>query len=195
MKKILILIAAVGLATPSFAIVVDFNSIAGGTVISGAGAVTTDFTISGVAPGNPTVRATNGPNSTIGGLQDSTRTGYRIDFNVGGVNFVSVDIGDFNQDSENIYLQAYSFSNVLLGSDTFALPGPQNTYQTLSVGAGNISYILFGGGAGSAGGVNSVLFDNVSYDVVSGVPDGGANIAMLGLALAGMIGFRRKFAA
>jgi hypothetical protein len=192
MKKYLSILAAAVLAAPSFAVVVTFDAL-GGTVLSGANAVSTDFTISGT--NGTAVRGVMGPNGTVGGLQDNTRSGYRLDFNIAGVNSASIDVGDFNEDSENIYLRAYDSSNNLLASALGFLPSSQVTYSTLSVLAGaDISYILFGGDVGSTGFLNAVYFDNLNYSsrAPGSVPDSGASVLLLGVALCGLVGLKRR---
>jgi hypothetical protein len=193
MKKILTILAAAALAAPGFAVVVTFDGFGAGTVLSGANAVSPDFTISGT--NGTAVRAATGPNFTVGGLQDDIRSGYRIDFNIAGVSSASIDLGDFNQDSENIYLSAFDSGNNHLGTVLGFLPASQQTYSTLAIFAGtDISYILFGGDTGNQGFFNSVYFDNLNYSsrAPGGVPDSGASVLLLGVALCGLVGLKRR---
>lgn len=184
------------LATSASAVVIDFNLIPLGDVISGPNAISPHLSISSVG-GSP-VRIEVGPNTTYGVGEIAPRSGYRVDFHVQGVNAVSVDLGDYNHDSENIYLRAYSAAGTLLASTQALAPTALYGYMTLSLNAANIGYILFGSEASSMSGeVNTVYFDNLSYLVApaASVPDSGRTLLLLAGAVGALAFARRRFAA
>lgn len=74
---------------------------------------------------------------------------------------VSVVMGDFDGDEDVLHLEAYDAGNNLLASDVQVLPAPVNGGLVLSVSASNIAYVQF---YGRGGGVNSVYFDNFTFD-------------------------------
>ena len=60
----------------------------------------------------------------------------------GGATFVSVDLGDFDSDSENLFLEVYNSSNVLLDSVSLFNPDTSESMRTLSLANPNIAYAL-----------------------------------------------------
>jgi hypothetical protein len=101
------------------------------------------------------------------------------------VSSVSVDLGDFAADSDDIFLSVYDSANNLLGT-TSTTCCTTDEMVTLSLSYSGISYALFG----SIGTFqNSVFFDNFSY--VSQVPLP-APALLLAPAVLGFMGLRRK---
>ncbi len=86
-------------------------------------------------------------------------------FSIGGVNYVSVVMGDYNSDEDNIYLRSYDRYNNLLAEDSDTVPDWLYGGSALSVSTpgADISYVEFWG-AGLNN--NSVYFDNFEYGVV-----------------------------
>jgi hypothetical protein len=82
--------------------------------------------------------------------------------------FVSVVMGDFDQDEDVLHLEAYDSGNVLLGSDVQTLAADVFGGLTLTVTAPGISYAKFWGVGVSN---NSDYFDNLSYAGSPVVPE------------------------
>ena len=80
------------------------------------------------------------------------------------VDFVSVVLGDFGDDEDNIFLNAYDSNDVLLASDQFLLPDTFSGGHALSVSANHISYAKFWGQGVDE---NSIYFDNFEYRTAS----------------------------
>jgi hypothetical protein len=105
------------------------------------------------------------------------------------VSFVSVVLGDFNQDADNLFLQLFDASNTLIGSDTDLLPAPVNGGLLLSASAPNIAYArFFGVGVDN----NSVYFDNFTFETAQqAVPEPGTML-LVGSGIVAVARRRRK---
>jgi hypothetical protein len=111
------------------------------------------------------------------------------------VDGVSIDLGDFGDDADNLLLEAFSGlggTGTLLASATGTLPGGGFAFTgtTLSVTATGISSIRFIGGLPP--GANSVFYDNITANVTA-VPEA-SSIAMGGLVVLAGLGhaWRRR---
>jgi hypothetical protein len=93
----------------------------------------------------------------------------------GGTNFVSVDIGDYNSDTDALFLRAYDAANNLLDSDAFNIDAAFTGLVTLSVSVAGIDHVEFGG-VGVQG--SSVYGDNFTY-ATGAVPEPGTWALML----------------
>jgi hypothetical protein len=111
------------------------------------------------------------------------------------VDFVSVVLGDFNEDEDLIFLNAYDSHEVLVASDQFLLPSSLFGGHVLSVSANHISRVEFGGQALDNDTNNSVYFDNFTYRTapVNGnvIPEP-ATLSLFSLGLLVNWVFRRK---
>ena len=122
----------------------------------------------------------------------STASPFRGDFNISGVNFVSVVLGDNGGDQDNLFLEAYGSSGLLLNTDQKVLGANTGSGFTLAVESNNsdISYVLFG-----SQGDNSVAFDDFTYSKDSTdhnpLPEP-SSILLLGTGLAGLAAWRYK---
>jgi len=168
----------------AMALVIDFESMPAGELPS-----YTEQGVTFTAPGGPNVTATvfgNTPNGTKG-IIDSTGFPWvptRADI-LGGAIAVSVDIGDFDGDADDLFLQAFSAGNLLLDVDLVTIPIPFVGMVTLSVAAPDIAYVIFGGvGVGGS----SVYSDNFTWEPV---PEP-MTVALLGAGLAGLGLTRRR---
>jgi len=105
------------------------------------------------------------------------------------VGFVSVTMGDYNGDADNLYLYAYDAASNLVGSDLFVNPASSYAGHTLSVSSAisNIAWVEFYGvGLGN----NSVFWDNFSFEGASVIPAPSA--ILLGTIGAGCLGWLRR---
>src|SRR5436309_837767 len=128
---------SVALSTSAMATVIDFD---------GGVASTTSYTVSGVtftASGQQLYTATS-PNGTAALLAGSNPF-YPITATLSSpTNFVSVDLGDYDSDPDNIFLEAYDASNNLLGSTSLLLDASDSAMHTLSLSFANIAWARFG---------------------------------------------------
>lgn len=176
---------ALGLALTSIAtqaVTIDFNGLAGGSTLTSytSGAVT--FVATTSATSLLVAETPNGTNGLLGGSSTPYST---IRANIaGGAAAVSVDLGDFNQDADTIFLEVFNAANVSLGKATQGLAASFDGMVTLSVEAADISYAVFGSTAPSTFG-SSVYADNFTYRVGNAVsaPDAGNTIGLLALSL------------
>ena len=153
---------------------VDFNNSGGaGFNIQ---AVTLDPDFSGNAVYNSPFNTTG--NNTCATLLNAT-------------DFVSVTMGDYNADSDELYLFAYNTSDILLDSDHFSNPASSYAGTTLMVSSlfDDIAYVKFYGvGVDN----NSVYWDNFSFNIPAEPVPEPATIFLLSTGLLGFLRFRNK---
>jgi len=109
--------------------------------------------------GGATIRCFGDPNTTVGVWEDFSV--LRADLGC-TTNSVSIDLGDFNGDDDNMYVEAYTSGNVLVDSDTSFIPFTFTGMNTLTVTGSNIAYILTGS-SGSFPTPNTVFVDNIAF--------------------------------
>ncbi len=111
---------------------------------------------------------------------------FRADFD-SSVDMVSVVLGDFNADYEDLFLSAYDAGDTFLNGYTDQLQANVFGGYTLTVASPGIKYVLFG----STGDYNnSVYFDVFTFDAGSTVPAPAALV--LGSLGAGLVGWLRR---
>ncbi len=106
------------------------------------------------------------------------------------MSFVSVELGDFGADTDDLFLAAYDSFNNLLGADIF--PGStSDTLVNLSVSFANISYVLFG--STNPQFLNSVFADNLTFtaDSTPAIPLPAGGLLLLS-GMAGLAFVRRR---
>ncbi|MDP3855377.1 PEPxxWA-CTERM sorting domain-containing protein [Phenylobacterium sp.] len=117
------------------------------------------------------VYAVEGPNFT-NNLIGEYEAGYipllRADFAL-DVGLVSVELGDYADDADLLYLEVFDFSGVSLGSTTLLTDESFEGMETLSITASGIRFAIFGA-LPPAGIGSSVYADNFTYGL-SAVPE------------------------
>jgi len=179
-------------ALPAFADTIDFES--GGPVGSVDSFVLGGVTFStlGTPGGGLLFIAGGSPNGTQGLLDgNSPRRTIRADFG-SLVDFVSIDLGDFDQDADTLWLRAYDSSDALVGSASEFIDESFIGMKTLSLLVSGISYVTFGAEA-PAGDGNSAYADNLTFRSGANVPEPAA-LSLLLVGLAGLKFARRKSA-
>jgi len=147
-------------ATPQFAeTLIDFEACTTGASYNEDGA-----TVTAIPPGNNVECQGFGqtPDGSTGaiGTGPGGLDGIRTDLGCTTTE-VSVDIGDFNQDADDLFLEAYTSGDVLVDSDAIFIPGPFIGMETLTVSGDDIAYVLSGGVG--LGGESNVYNDNVRF--------------------------------
>jgi hypothetical protein len=153
--KLLAGAALLAIGSSAEATTITFAGFAGGTSYSALGVT---ITASG-----QNILGTTTPNGTTGILADGTpRSTFTAVFDV-LTNSVSVDLGDFGTDPDDIFLQAFGLGDVPLGEVSQLLSATDTSMHTLSINASGISYVVFGSRAPSLNG-SSVYADNLTFD-------------------------------
>jgi len=162
--------------------VIDFESFPGGDP--------TSYTVSGATftgTGGGALWTGLGPNGTQGLL-----AGYgfheelRADI-AGGALSVSVDIGDYDSDSDRLFLEIFDSGGTSLGYTDLVIAPEFVGMETLSLSAPNIAFAIFG--AREAGGGSSVYSDNFTYERIPA--PGAILLGTIGVSLVGWLRRRR----
>lgn len=164
-----------------------------------AATTTLDFSTVGGCTGGPGVAFDVGSNicspypdspdevgNPIMGFYSSGLTQIRANFS-SLVSFVSVDLGDFDQDPDRIFLALYDSADNLLSYVNFNRPADSYEMNTLSAYGTNVAYALFGTDADDQG---YIAADNFTFTTASvPVPAGGV---LLLAGLGGLAALRKR---
>lgn len=189
MKKNTLIIYSIALFAPfAFAtssvhaapITINFDALS----LSGV----SSYTESGVTFTAPNFSTLESPNGTFALLEESSPKNFlRADISGGAVS-VSVDLGDFDADSDLLFLDVYDSSNTLLGHTELFIEASFTGMETLSLSTPGISYAIFGATGGANG--SSVYADNFT---ITPIPEPETYAMLLaGLGLLGFTARRRK---
>lgn len=155
--------AALATVSPAQAATIDFDSGINGPSYSESG-----VTFTALGGGSFTTGFGNTPNGTFGLIVDNFNP-IQGSF-LTAVSTVSVDLGDYNGDADDLFLRAYDSANNFLGQATLTIPGSFTGLMTLDVSFAGISRVEFGGVG--ANGASNVYADNFSFDMAaSAVPE------------------------
>lgn len=189
MKKNTLIIYSIALFAPfAFAtssvhaapITINFDALS----LSGV----SSYTESGVTFTAPSFSTLESPNGTFALLEESSPKNFlRADISGGAVS-VSVDLGDFDADSDLLFLDVYDSSNTLLGHTELFIEASFTGMETLSLSTPGIAYAIFGATGGANG--SSVYADNFT---ITPIPEPETYAMLLaGLGLLGFTARRRK---
>jgi len=190
MKKNTLIIYSIALFAPfAFAtssvhaapITINFDALS----LSGV----SSYTESGVTFTAPNFSTLESPNGTFALLEESepTRNFLRADISGGAVS-VSVDLGDFDFDSDLLFLEVFDSSDTSLGRTEFFIEASFTGMETLSLSTPGISYAIFG--AIDVVNGSSVYADNFT---ITPIPEPETYAMLLaGLGLLGFTARRRK---
>jgi len=182
-KLLFATVALAALPVSANAAVITFDSLPGNT---------STYTEQGVtfSAGGQTLLRLAAPGGSPSLLVDGSPRNPTMAVIAGGTGFVSVDLGDFNADQDDLFLRVYDAADVLLGEALLTIPADFTGMKTLSVSANGIAYAVMGG-VGVNG--SSVFIDNFTWRAGGGVPEPAAWAMMLaGFGLVGSAMRRRE---
>jgi len=131
------------------------------------------------------------PNGTLGLLDMcSPKKELRADISL-GASSVSVDLGDYNVDSDLIFLEIFDLTDNLIGYTDMVISEAFVDMETLTLSAPNIAYAVFG--ARNPNGSSSVYADNFTFEEIPEViPSPGAILlGSIGVCIIGWLRRRR----
>jgi hypothetical protein len=141
------------------------------------------FTASG---GGGQIYRTTAPNGTesIIDFSSPTQKELRADITVGAT-FVSVDLGDYGDDSDKLFLEIFQASGTSLGYTDLTIASDFTGMETLSLtSVKRIAYAVFGARSPAVGG-SSVHADNFEFTPIPA--PGAILLGSIGVALVGWL--------
>ncbi|MGJ8610208.1 MAG: VPLPA-CTERM sorting domain-containing protein [Octadecabacter sp.] len=179
MKNILLAGALTVAAGAASAVTLDFDTV--GDCSGGAGVTLTTLGDTSCSLGIMTSTGSTG----LALIHDSNAT-VRADFS-SLVSFVSIDMGDYNADPDNIFLEVFDSLSNSLGYVDFLRAASSYDMDTLALSVENISYAIFGTNGSDLGYIGA---DNLSYSV-SAVPLPAGGLLLLS-GMGGLAFVRRR---
>lgn len=160
MKLTTAILALAGTALAANAAVVDFSAAPAGNYAS---YYESGATFTAVGGGNLTSDNYGPTPNGTRGIIANPFDAIRVDFD-SVVTTVSVDMGDFNSDDDDLYLTAFDSSGNQLDSDTLFIDATFTGMVTLSVNAPGIAYVTFVGVGFN--GESNIYSDNFTFDII-----------------------------
>jgi hypothetical protein len=169
MKKLLtICLAAVLLIISHLvkAVTIDFEDAPEGTFTSWTkDGVTFTAVDNGLLQADPNSPAPNGTRGLIGVYPPLPE--LRADI-AGGANYIAVDLGDYDVDTDLLFLEVFDSNDTSLGYIDLLIDAQFEGMETLSLFSPNIAYAIFGARDALLG--SSVFADNFTFDTIEIIP-------------------------
>ena len=182
MKKLLTICLATELliiSCPVKAVTIDFEDAPEGAFSSWTKAGVTFTAVGGgLLRSDPSSPAPNGTRGLIGVSPPLPE--LRADI-AGGANYVAVDLGDYDVDTDRLFLEVFDSNDTSLGFIDLLISAEFEGMETLSLFAPDIAYVIFGARDALLG--SSVFADNFTFDnieifpLVINNPNGGEVLA------------------
>ncbi len=169
MKKLLTICLAAELlivSSPAKAVTIDFEDFPEEDFISWTkDGVTFTAVDDGLLRSDPNFPTPNGTRGLIG--VGVILPELRADI-AGGANYIEVDLGDYDVDSDLLFLEVFDSYDTSLNYIDLFISSEFNGMETLSLFEPNIAYVIFGARNALQG--SSVFADNFTFDTIEIIP-------------------------